>query len=123
MGRRFQGCEGQTEARWQSLQSGMAGREMTFKVLMLALLGVLLVLVVVTLRRRDRASDSPIKLEDLLLGEDGRISKAAAVMMGAFALTSWAIAYLAVNDKLTEGYFGAYLAAWVAPTVTRLIVN
>lgn len=96
---------------------------MTYKVLMLAVLAVLLVVAVISLRRRDRCSTSPIKLEDLLIGEDGKLSKAAAVMMGSFLLTSWAIAYLAINDKLTEGIFGAYLAAWVAPTVTRLIVN
>lgn len=96
---------------------------MTYKALMLAALAVLLVVAVISLRRRDRCSSSPLKLEDLLLGDDGRLSKAAAVMMGAFALTSWAIAYLALNDKLTEGYFAAYLGAWVAPTVTALIVR
>lgn len=96
---------------------------MTLKLLMMVALAMLIVALLVSLRSRDRCTSSRISLDDLLLGEDGRLSKAAAVMLGAFALTSWAIAYLALNDKLTEGYFSAYLAAWVAPTVTRLIVN
>jgi len=95
----------------------------SYKILMVSVLAVLLALLLVSLFRRDRNITSQIDLEDLLLGDDGRLSKAAAVMMGAFALTTWVIAYLAVNDKLTEGYFSAYLAAWVAPTVTRLIVT
>lgn len=85
---------------------------------LLAIVGAL----VLSLIHRHRSALSLINLEDLLLGDDGRISKAAAVMLGAFALTTWVIAYLTVNDKLTEGYFVAYLGAWVAPTVTRLIV-
>jgi len=96
---------------------------MNLKLVMMVVLGIVLIVAVISLRRRDRCSSSAIKLEDLLIGEDGRLSKAAAVMMGSFALTSWVIAYLAVNDKLTEGYFTAYVAAWVAPTVTALVVR
>jgi hypothetical protein len=88
-----------------------------------AILGVVVILAYFTLRARSRSGASAINLDDLLLGEDGKVSKAAAVMMGSFAGTTWVIVYLTLCDKLTEGYFAAYLAAWVAPTVTKLIVN
>jgi len=29
--------------------------------------------------------------------------------------------YLTINEKLSEGYFTAYIAAWVAPAVVKLI--
>jgi len=89
--------------------------------LMLAALGALLLVILISLLRRNRCRNSPIKLEDLLIGDDGRLSKAAAVMMGAFAMTTWLIVYLTVTGKITEGYFTAYLGAWVAPTVARVI--
>ena len=88
-----------------------------------AILGVVVILAYFTLRARSRSGASAINLDDLLLGEDGKVSKAAAVMMGSFAGTTWVIVYLTLCDKLTEGYFAAYLAAWVAPSVTKLIVN
>lgn len=76
-----------------------------------------------TLIRRDRAAASQINLEDWLLGDDGRLSKAAGVMMGAFVTTTWVVLFQAYKGQLTDTIFGAYIAAWVAPTVTRLIVE
>lgn len=58
-----------------------------------------------------------------LLMENGRISKAAVVMMGSFALTTWIMISLTSTDKLTEGYLGIYVGAWIAPVVVRLIAN
>lgn len=88
-----------------------------------ALLALIVVALGWGLMRRNKLVSSAIDLDDLLLGEDGKLSKAAAVMMGAFVLTSWIMIKLTLTDKLTEGYFMAFLGAWVAPTVTRLIVN
>lgn len=73
------------------------------------------------LHRRDMDKSSQLNLEDLLIGDDGRLSKAAAVMMGAFGLTTWLMVYLALTGKMTEGYLAIYVGAWIAPTVTRLI--
>ena len=75
------------------------------------------------LTRRDKCSTSSINLEDLLLGDDGKMSKAATVLLGAFAATTLILVYQAWKGTLTDMTYGAYLAAWVAPTVTRLIVN
>jgi hypothetical protein len=73
------------------------------------------------LHRRDRSPASKLNLEDLLIGDDGRLSKAAAVMMGAFGLTTWLMAYLALTGKMTEGYLAIYVGAWIAPTVAVII--
>jgi hypothetical protein len=75
------------------------------------------------LLKRSRAADSRIYLDDLLIGDDGKMSKPAAVMFGSFIVTSGIMVYLTYMSKLTEGYFTAYLLAWVAPSVTRLITN
>jgi hypothetical protein len=91
------------------------------KLSMLVVLAILSFVLAWSLIRRSRSDQSGINLDDLLLGEDGKISKAAAVMLGSFVMTSWVIVYLTLTNKLTEGYFGAYLLAWVSPTVTKLI--
>lgn len=88
-----------------------------------ALLGLGAVGIGVGLLLANRAPSNPVSLIDLLLGDDGRASKAAFVMFGAFTLSTWVIVYLTLNDKLTEGFFTIYVSAWVAPTVTRLIVG
>ena len=93
------------------------------KTLMVAALIAVIIGVVLALVRRDRSAISAVNLEDLLLGDDGKLSKAAAVMMGAFAMTTWLMVYLALNNKMTEGYLAIYVGAWIAPTVTRLIIN
>lgn len=93
------------------------------KLSLAALLGLVILYIAVSLVRRSRLSTSQINLEDLLLGEDGKISKVAAVMMGAYAMTTWLMIYLALNSKMTEGYLAIYVGAWIAPTVTKMIVN
>lgn len=93
------------------------------KLLMVAALIVAIALVMLMLVRRDRSTTSQVNLEDLLLGDDGKLSKAASVMLGAFLMTTWLMVYLALNAKMTEGYLAIYVGAWIAPTVTRLIVT
>lgn len=92
------------------------------KILMIAALILVIIAIIFVLIKRDRSTTSLINLEDLLIGDDGKLSKAAAVMMGAFAMTTWLMVYLALNSKMTEGYLAIYVGAWIAPTVTRLIV-
>jgi hypothetical protein len=88
-----------------------------------ALLAVLLVLLIVrTLKRWNADPGNPIAIRDLLM-ENGKLSKGACVMMGAFAVTTWFILYYSLQGKMSEGYLGLYLAAWVTPVVARLIVN
>jgi hypothetical protein len=88
---------------------------------MIAVLAIAFLIILWTLHRRSISTKSSISLDDLLLGDDGKISKAATVMWGSFALTTWTMVYLTINEKLTEGYFTAYIAAWVAPAVVKLI--
>lgn len=92
------------------------------KILMATALVLVIASIIFVLIKRDRSSTSAINLEDLLMGDDGKLSKAASVMMGAFAMTTWLMVYLALNNKMTEGYLAIYVGAWIAPTVTRLII-
>jgi hypothetical protein len=93
------------------------------KLLMTVALILVIVAIVYILMKRDRSSSSRINLEDLLLGEDNKVSKAAAVMLGSFAMTTWLMVYLALGAKMTEGYFTIYCGAWIIPTVTKLITG
>jgi len=90
---------------------------------LICLLALIALLVMRALMRRSKDDKSLISLDDLLVGDDGKLSKAASVMFGAFLLTSWVILYQTLNKTLTDVTFAAYLAAWVAPTVTKLITG
>jgi sterol desaturase/sphingolipid hydroxylase (fatty acid hydroxylase superfamily) len=89
--------------------------------LMAAVLFAIVIAIFWTLSHRNRSATSKIDLDDLLIGEDGRMSKSAVVMFGSFALTTWLMVYLALSGLMTEGYFMAYGTLWIAPAVTKLI--
>jgi hypothetical protein len=59
-------------------------------------------------------------LLDLLM-EGGRVSKVSFLVMGAFFVSSWLMLALQAAGKMTEGYFGLYAGAWVAPLIARLM--
>lgn len=75
-----------------------------------------------SLKKMHASRDVDFDLRDLLM-ENGKASKASCVLMGAFAVTTWQFIYYTLNGKLTEGYLGIYVAAWIAPVVARLITR
>lgn len=79
--------------------------------------------VMLSLFKRSRDPKSNIHLDDLLLGEDGKISNSKVVMMGSFVFTTWMMTYLLATGKMTEGYLGLFLASWVAPAITNRIAQ
>ena len=88
---------------------------------LLALMAVGLV-IVRSLLRRDQSEASKLDLDDLLIDPaTNRISKAAAVLMGSFAISSWVIAYMTLTGKLTDVLFAAYLAVYATPAVVKII--
>lgn len=88
---------------------------------MILVLALAVLLIMWALERRNKSAHSQISLDDLLIGDDGKMSKAATVMFGSFALTTWVVVYLTINDKLTDIIFGAYLTAWVFPVVANIL--
>jgi hypothetical protein len=89
--------------------------------LMLAILALVLLLVVRSIDRRNKSQASKLNLDDLLLGSDGKASKAAFVMGGSFLVTSWIVIFQTLNKTLSDLTFAAYVGAWVVPAVTVLI--
>jgi len=90
--------------------------------IMLAVLGVAALLVVVSFWRAHRDALSQFNAFDLIM-ENGRVSKIAFSYMLVLMVSTWVIVLMAWRDKLTEGMFGLYLAAWVAPLVAKLVFN
>ena len=58
-------------------------------------------------------------LLDLLM-QDGKVSRIACAFMTTLCVTSWILIRLAIDGKLTEGYYTAYGVMWVAPVVARM---
>lgn len=88
--------------------------------IMFAILGIAFLSIMWSLERKNRDNRSRFSFDELLT-EDGKTSKAACVMFGSFAVTTWLLVFLTVNNKITETYFTAYLGFWVAPAVARII--
>lgn len=79
-------------------------------------------LLLLALMRWSRAHADPFDVRDLFM-ENGRASKGAVVLMGSFAATTWFFIFYALTGRMSEGYFGLYAAAWIAPAVARMITN
>lgn len=85
------------------------------------LLIVLILLGALRLFQKWNADDGiPFQAMDLFM-ENGRASKGAVILMGAFAATTWFFVYYALTGRMTETFFGLYAGAWITPTVARLI--
>jgi len=95
---------------------------MTPRDVMLAVLGIAAALLVISFWRAHRDALEQFNAFDLIM-ENGRVSKIALAFMVAFAVTTWVIVYLALRDKLTEGYLTSYGIMWVAPLVTKVVFN
>jgi hypothetical protein len=69
-----------------------------------------------------RAQKNPMFSFDLfdLVMENGRLSKTSVAFVSTLFVTSWIMVRLTLDGKLTEGYFAAYAAAWIAPLVAKL---
>ena len=55
-----------------------------------------------------------------LLMDNGRVSKTAFAFMVTLSVTSGLMVLLMLDGKMTEGYFTAYGAAWVAPLIAKM---
>lgn len=93
------------------------------KTIAFILFALILLLILRSLIQRDKDDTSKINLEDLLVAEDGRVSKVAVAFWGAFIATTWAFVYLTLRDKLTDMVFTAYGAMWVIPLTAKFIFN
>lgn len=85
------------------------------------LLGAFAVVIAASLWRFQKG-DNQFDLLDLLM-ENGRVSRLAAAFSIALVVTSWIMLKLAVDAKMTEGYFGIYGSMWVAPIISRMFAT
>lgn len=84
-----------------------------------ALLAVGLLILVWSFYRAQRNPSFVFDLFDLVL-ENGRVSRLAIAFMITLAVTSWMMLRMTIDGKMTEGYFTAYGAMWIAPIVAKL---
>lgn len=77
-------------------------------------------LLVVMLWRFHTNSRADFDITDLIK-ENDRVSKIAFAWVICLLATTWVIMHLALKDRLTEGYFAAYLLAWVGPLISKIL--
>lgn len=88
--------------------------------MMLATLALGFALLLVSFWRAHRSREFQFSAFDLVM-ENGRVSKIALAFMVAFSVSTWVIIDMELKGKLTPEIFGMYLAAWVAPLVTKVV--
>lgn len=71
--------------------------------------------------RAHRDKSFAFNLFDLLM-ENGRLSKVACIVMGAFTVHTWIMVRLTFDAKMSEGYLTIYGATWVAPLLARMFM-
>ncbi len=91
----------------------------------LILLAALLI-IVRSLLRKSGDKTSAIDLDDIILEWDARagrdrVSIIRCLAIGAFVYTIWELGVLTLMGKMTEGYFGLFTTAWVAPLVAQIV--
>lgn len=69
-----------------------------------------------------KSGDNQFNAFDLVMNK-GKVDKIAVSYMLVLALSSWIMIDLQVNMKMTEGYFGIYIGAWIVPLVSKVVVN
>ena len=75
--------------------------------------GLLLLLAGLSAWRMDRC-DNRFQLVDYFLGPNGKASRTALGHLTALVVSTWGFVYLTLAYKLTEWYFGLYMATWAA---------
>lgn len=83
---------------------------------------VVILIIMRSMKKWNADNSNSFNIIDLLM-ENQRASKGAMIMMGAFGATTWFFIYYTLAGKMTEGYFGLYSAAWIAPVVVRMLTN
>lgn len=86
---------------------------------MLTILAVGVVVVFWSFWQAHRRPDFDFNALDLLM-ENGRVSRTAVLFMLAGLVSTWVIVNREINGTLTEGFFGLWLTAWVAPLVVAM---
>jgi hypothetical protein len=80
------------------------------------ILAGLLILLLAYLRRLSLSEKKQYKnfnIIELITNKDGHIDQSKFHSEGAFWVSSYGFLYLLWDEKLTEWYFSAYMAAWV----------
>lgn len=87
-----------------------------------AILAAGALIVLLTFWRAHKSKNIDFDLLDLLK-QNGRASKVAVIIMGAFCVSTWTVINREVHGTLTSDFFGLYLTAWVAPLITLIATS
>lgn len=69
--------------------------------------------------RAQRNTGNQFDLFDLVMA-DGKLSRVSVAFMTTLVATTYIMLRLTMDGKLTEGYFAAYSAAWIAPLISKM---
>lgn len=89
---------------------------------MLTILAIGAVLIAVSFWRAHSRPGFDFNAFDLIM-ENGRVSKISLAYMLVLLVSTWVIVDMEMKGKLTEGMFGMWLGAWVAPLIAKVVFN
>ncbi len=56
-----------------------------------------------------------------LIMVDGKVDRIAFAFMLVLAVSTWVVVDLQMKSKMTEGYFGLFISAWIVPLVAKMV--
>jgi hypothetical protein len=86
------------------------------------ILAVGILVMLASVWRAHRTQGFEFNAFDLIMS-GGRVDKIAVSFMLVLILSSWIMLDLQINGKMTEGYLGIYVGAWIAPLVSKVVVG
>lgn len=87
------------------------------------ILGCAFVLAGIVAWRMSRSIAWRFSFEDLLLGPDDRASLSKIGQATALIVSTWGFVFLTMAGKMTEWYFGVYMAAWAGAGLMNKWIN
>jgi hypothetical protein len=87
---------------------------------MLTILAIGAALIIISFWRAHSRPGFDFNAFDLIM-DKGKVSAPALAFMLVLAVSTWVIVAQQIKDKLTEGTFGLWLAAWVTPLVAKVV--
>lgn len=86
------------------------------------ILATVAALIVISFYRAHRTPGFDFNAFDLIMNK-GKVDKIAVSYMLVLGVSTWIMIDLQINGKMTEGYFLAYIGAWIAPLVSKVAFN
>lgn len=89
---------------------------------MLLILSCAMVVLAISFWRAHKNHAVMFNALDLIM-DNGKVSRTAFAFMVVLGVSIWVLVDLEIKGKMTEMYYGSFIAAWVTPVVAKIFAG